>query len=304
MAHDTPLNTKNYANVAAYLLNAVVTYLVGTTSIFGQSNEYISAKYQTIITPAGAAFAIWGIIFTLELLFVVAQCTQSVRGTDLVQKGVGWAWVSTCLFQCGWTLAFAQEMIGLSTILIVGIFLSLGTAVKRSASLEKLDSYDFICRVPLVIHFSWLAAATALNFNILVVDNGGSASDQLAAGFLGLALVLVNASIIATKDFEGRAVPATVAAWALAFIGQELANPMNSSICEEKTGGDECNMISEIFDADTIAGVQKAAYGLAIVSAATAVLSIIASLTAKPRREAADSTKLVLPTLKAPLIQY
>ena len=113
-----------------------------------------------------------------------------------------------------------------------------GVAVKRSASMAALESYDFICRVPLAIHFSWLAAATALNVNILVVDNGGSASDQLAVGFVALALVLVNACLIATKDFKGRAVPAAVAAWAVAAIGSELSTPMNKEICEAATGGD------------------------------------------------------------------
>ena len=39
MARDTPLTVLNYANVAAYILNAFVTYLVGTTDIFGRSNE-------------------------------------------------------------------------------------------------------------------------------------------------------------------------------------------------------------------------------------------------------------------------
>ena len=57
---------------------------------------------------------------------VIVQCTQAVRATDVVQKGVGWAWVSACVFQTLWTLAFAQEKIMLSTVLITGIFLSLG----------------------------------------------------------------------------------------------------------------------------------------------------------------------------------
>eukprot|EP00620_Florenciella_sp_RCC1587_P022315 CAMPEP_0182572724 /NCGR_PEP_ID=MMETSP1324-20130603/17859_1 /TAXON_ID=236786 /ORGANISM="Florenciella sp., Strain RCC1587" /LENGTH=304 /DNA_ID=CAMNT_0024787729 /DNA_START=59 /DNA_END=973 /DNA_ORIENTATION=- len=304
MARDTPLTALNYANVAAYILNAFVTYLVGTTDIFGRSNEYVSAKYQTIITPAGYAFAIWGIIFTLELLFVIVQCTQAVRATDVVQKGVGWAWVSACVFQTLWTLAFAQEKIMLSTVLITGIFLSLGVAVKRSASMAALESYDFICRVPLAIHFSWLAAATALNVNIMVVDNGGSVSDQLAVGFVALALVLVNACLIATKDFKGRAVPAAVAAWAVAAIGSELSTPMNKEICEAATGGDDCNMISEIFDADTIAGVQKTAYALAVVSAATVLLAVVAGLTKARSAASSSAAQLVLPTLKAPLIQY
>ena len=66
-------------------------------------------------------------------------------------------------------------------------------------------------------------------------------------------------------------------------------------------------MISEIFDADTIAGVQKSAYALAVVSAAVTLLALVAGLTKSPRSAASSSSsgaQLVLPTLKAPLIQY
>ena len=67
-------------------------------------------------------------------------------------------------------------------------------------------------------------------------------------------------------------------------------------------------MISEIFDMDTITGVQKTTYALAIISGLTAALAIVAGLTRMQRATASSlstaSTKLVLPTLKAPLIQY
>ena len=108
----------------------------------------------------------------------------------------GWGWVSASLFQCAWTLAFAQEQLILSTGFILGIFLSLGVVVKRSASIPQLDNkvVDLLCRIPLAIHFAWLAAASALNINLVVVQQGGSVSTQLATGVVSLALVLVLAT--------------------------------------------------------------------------------------------------------------
>ena len=71
------MNKLNVANVLAYVVNTFVTF-ISMTGIFGLTNGEVSAKYQTIITPAGWAFSIWGIIFTGELAFVVAQCFSSV----------------------------------------------------------------------------------------------------------------------------------------------------------------------------------------------------------------------------------
>lgn len=49
----------------------------------------VSALYPTLFTPAGWAFSIWGLIFTLEGAFAVYQCTPMARASPLVQKGIG-----------------------------------------------------------------------------------------------------------------------------------------------------------------------------------------------------------------------
>ena len=205
-----PLNRLNVANVVAYAVNAFITFY-SMTGAFGETNGFVSSKFQTIITPAGWAFSIWGIIFTGELLFVMAQCLESVRDTDLVQKGVGWGWVAASTFQCAWTFAFAQEQLILSTVFISLIFLSLAGVVRRSAQVARLDSIglDLLCRLPLTTHLAWLAAATALNVNLVVVQQGGSAAEQLGCGLTSLALVLALATTLALGrgPFVGRAVP-------------------------------------------------------------------------------------------------
>ena len=53
----------------------------------------LQPRYQTIITPASWAFAIWGVIFPAELAFVVVQCLPSARDSELVTSGVAWGWV-------------------------------------------------------------------------------------------------------------------------------------------------------------------------------------------------------------------
>ena len=59
------LQTLNYVNVVAYLSNFLVVFFSTRAGL--PDNAELSNKYQTLVTPAPYAFAIWGIIFTAEL---------------------------------------------------------------------------------------------------------------------------------------------------------------------------------------------------------------------------------------------
>lgn len=43
----------------------------------------VSAAYPTLFTPAGWAFAIWGLIFIMEGVFAIYQLLPSVRSTTV-----------------------------------------------------------------------------------------------------------------------------------------------------------------------------------------------------------------------------
>lgn len=99
---DDQINQKNILNAVAYAVNLVVTYGIGVLGIGGlPNNSELSEKYPTLITPAGWAFAIWAIIFISQGVFVVAQFFKKYRADPLVQDGVGYWYVGTCISQAG-----------------------------------------------------------------------------------------------------------------------------------------------------------------------------------------------------------
>ena len=73
----------------AYLINLGITY-GSLTGAFGKTNEELSEKYQTLITPAGYAFAIWGPIFIWEGAFAVVQLLPRWRDAAVVQAMTPW----------------------------------------------------------------------------------------------------------------------------------------------------------------------------------------------------------------------
>ena len=58
------MRVQSWLNMLAYLVNLGITY-GSLTGAFGATNEELSEKYQSLVTPAGYAFAIWGAIYSL-----------------------------------------------------------------------------------------------------------------------------------------------------------------------------------------------------------------------------------------------
>lgn len=112
------------ANLAAFLMDMVLN------AVWGRRIKDLAEAYDHVAIPAGPAFSIWGIIFTWEAVFVVAQffhisdlaevlpelspwfcLTQLMQGlwvplftrSDPARVGSGgdvWLWVSTVLLVC------------------------------------------------------------------------------------------------------------------------------------------------------------------------------------------------------------
>jgi hypothetical protein len=69
------------ANAGTYVLLIVVNAAT-QTGLLGDDNATISARFPTLLTPAGWAFSIWGIIFLLQGLGVVYQFLPHGYGPD------------------------------------------------------------------------------------------------------------------------------------------------------------------------------------------------------------------------------
>lgn len=160
-------------NLVFYILNTVITF-VSLTGVFGKTNTELSEKYMTLVTPAGYAFSIWGIIFTLEGVFVLAQLLYApIRESDVLSQGVSFWWIASCVFQCAWTFAFAQEVIWLACIFMLSIWISLGMLLFNTYSM-KYDRTEFWTLVaPFQLHFGWITAASVVNIDVLIIKSIG-----------------------------------------------------------------------------------------------------------------------------------
>lgn len=225
-------------NVIAYAVNALETFGYGPfSSKFtpGMDNASISQKYQTIVTPHGISFSIWGVIFISQAICIASTViSDRFRTHPLMVEGVSSWYIAVCLTQTAWSPAFAHEQIPLSVRIMGFLLCALVAIVFRQYNVvteiiddgkEVSSSEYWLLQFPFEIHCSWITAALVLNMNILVVASGASAEAQAFMAAASLA-VLATASFICLIILKRpKFVLPSVAAWATFWMSYELGNP-------------------------------------------------------------------------------
>ena len=153
----------------------VLNGLAGSGVFNGTSVGDISAKYDTLIAPAGYAFAIWGIIYLLLLLFVAYQWYawfSKREDTALKQTGL---WFALGNIANGlWIVAWLNESMSISVLLIFILLFSLIMLTLRL----RLEIWDAPLRTiifvwwPICIYLGWIVVASVANVAAYLVSLG------------------------------------------------------------------------------------------------------------------------------------
>jgi len=266
------LNAKNWCNLIAFILNVLATFGVGLGGWLGTpTNGNLSEKSQTIVTPNGSAFSIWGLIFIAQGIFSVLQMLPKFRADPMLQDGISYWYASACAAQIGWTFSFAYEIIPLSLVFMLSIWISLITILyrqyytmkKSDGSVTSADNLSefWVLRFPFAIHAGWITAASALNVNVQVVSMDQPADVQLAVAIVSLAVLHAISVWVLFNIPRPNWTIACVLAWAFGFIYKELGAPNE--------------LITSTFAVDTINGVRYAAIAVVCVIATQLVVRLV-----------------------------
>jgi hypothetical protein len=252
----------------------------------------LSEKYQTLMTPASTAFAIWAVIFLAQGAWAVLQLLPKFRAHPMVQDGTSYWYLSVAAMQIGWTFAFAYEVIPLSLAFMLLILLSLyGILYSQYYATSDGSLLEFwVLRFPFAVHAGWITAASALNINVQVVSMEQPGYVQLAVAIVSLAVL--HAVSVWVLFFISRPnwTIACVLTWAFGWIYNELninsdriatdsdpnSNGFVSWIYNEFNLIDsDSSPITDTFSADTIVGVKYAALAVAIIIPSQMVVRLV-----------------------------
>jgi hypothetical protein len=194
-------------------------YFFGPADFETLSADGPVAAVQDYATPAGYAFAIWFLIYSLSVVYGVYQALPSQQDNALLQK-IGWP-MASCFAACIAWIAFARLGPAWVTIPIIWIMFAcicfaFVTAVHQGAS-SKMERWVVL---PLTaIYTGWLTAASALNITNILPEYGisilGLNGAPLAVFTLTCAGMMVAAICLMSRAHLGYVLTVS---WALVAI--------------------------------------------------------------------------------------
>jgi len=222
VAADLTPETRTAAQRWLVLLFAVLQILVpllpgvGIGQPIGERSDAV----QTLITPAGWAFSIWGPLYTGSVVYAVYQVLPAQRDDALLNR-IGWfaagAFFGNALW-AGYTQLFALDVLSVVIIFFTLICLLNIFRVFSHQPSGFTPGEQWMVVLPLSALAGWLTAASIVNVAAALMHygvDGGAAEPVIAA-----AIVVIGGIIASSAIWKGRGNPwyALVFLWALAGI--------------------------------------------------------------------------------------
>lgn len=202
--------------VLATLCVVSVNYLAANGYVNGTTPQQVSDKYPSLLTPAGYAFSIWGLIYIGLVVFSIYQALPSQAKNERF-KSIRVLYIINCAANCAWIFLWHHEQIWASLALI---FVLLATLVLINSRLQnKRDAAEtWAARVPFGLYFGWATVATVLNFTLALISSGVKTSASSARILASVLVVAITILGVVVRLKLSSAAYALAIAWALTAI--------------------------------------------------------------------------------------
>lgn len=174
-------------NTLCFLIHVSLSYMTQFKLVNSSDVGEISNRYESLFTPAGITFAIWGVIYTALAVFCLYHMIIAFKhdkdhpaNNDLLK--IGGLFIINNLVTAGWLVAWTNNQILLSLLLIIVQLVSLIVIHLRLGLVDRgRESGSLICtQWPLSLYLGWISIATIANASIYLVSigwNGGGISE-------------------------------------------------------------------------------------------------------------------------------
>mmetsp|Transcript_21506 Transcript_21506/g.35970 ORF Transcript_21506/g.35970 Transcript_21506/m.35970 type:complete len:381 (+) Transcript_21506:157-1299(+) len=237
------------ANAAAFCVNVWSVSSGGRidSSYADKGGVPPTDEYRSLVTPSGWAFAIWGVIYLAESVFMVVQMFPFMSEVAWLAEVSPW-FIAANVFQSLWCAAFRDwarpsSVFWISAAMLTSTALALGgaQAVYTRAGVIAVSSWATfglraLVQFPLSLHFGWTTAAAIVNWNsyfaVLYRDKHISLKTQVRAAFGSIHLAYIGGAALAV--FRGDFLYSLTIAWALRAIEADKGRKAQGLV-DEKT---------------------------------------------------------------------
>ena len=181
-------------NLISVIIMISANILFEVLPLNGISTAQVSNAHDTILTPPGFTFSIWGLIYLWLLLGGLFQAGLFYTKKDADNPDLIYAVKSlfpiACLIDIVWLVMWHYELILLCLIEIVLLWLALLLVYLRLLPEIRTLKERLFLLCPISLFLSWISAASLLNLTVLIHD---SSSDMLGLGMLpwSIAVLLI-----------------------------------------------------------------------------------------------------------------
>jgi hypothetical protein len=215
--------TLQILNLLTFIAAVAINYFYNTGSNAPNTVGEISDKYENLLTPAGYAFSIWGLIYLMLAMFAIFQARSlfSSKYNDNFVLDIGPWFILSNIVNAGWIVAFTNDMIGLSVILMLVFFVSL-LKIVVNLNMERWyapKSTIFFIWWPFSFYFGWLNVALIANLSVYFRSTGWDGAPLSESFWAVLVLIIAGAvftSMVWSRNMREYAVAGS---WGIVAIG-------------------------------------------------------------------------------------
>ncbi len=205
------------ASLVGVVSNVTYNFVYSRVGVPTPTVADVSNAYPTLFTPAGYAFAIWGLIYGATLLYAVLALLPNQLNVAFHDRAAPWMLLTNALASL-WVSLFSQGQLGPSTLIIAATLVC--TIVMYAMASDHLVSEHLShwWRLPFGLWLGWLSVASLANLNISLSAAGWHGF--LMSEALWTSLLLAFAALVASAVaglFLDPVVPFVVAWAALAI---------------------------------------------------------------------------------------
>ena len=208
-----------FLNLFCFLFNCFFTFAPMVGWFGWKDNATISEENEVLITPAGWAFSIWGLIYLTEVLFVVWNLLPRFgKGRAIT----GYYFALGNFFQGLWSITFPNEKFALAAVFLLLIAISFGFASASLAPLKRegpglpLLLEVLAVHLPIGLHAGWTLAAALVNVSVAAKAGGASIAAMFALAVYSQVIAAASGLIFLYEFSDGYYLAAII--WALGAI--------------------------------------------------------------------------------------
>jgi len=221
-------------SVWRWLLPVAVVACLGVNYLYNAhppagaySNGQMSVRHPTLLTPAGYAFSIWGVIFTGLVVYAVWQLLPCQRPAELPAR-LAAPLTLAVLATAAWTLVFSYELISLSLVVMLLLLVLLAVSYARARQLVLAGQAPSWPVWFLSLYLGWVMLATTLNMVFGLRDGLGWHWSSAASLWGSCVLIVIAAGLGVALAWRARdmRIPLPLA-WGLVgtWVAQREAAP-------------------------------------------------------------------------------